>query len=72
MDEDLLPLADIAVELEVSPRQLYRWAEQTRDNGFPAPAETLGRYKLYSTEEVVRWVSLWQKVTKNMGRKNHG
>jgi len=70
---EIMPLSDCVFWLEqsginVSERQLWRWAEEKRDNGFPAPAETLGKYKLWDVYDVHRWVVLWRKVSRNMGR----
>ena len=66
--DNLMPIGDIPDYLPVSHRQLTRWSNEGRDNGFPEPAETLGRFKLYDIYEVDRWLTLYRKVTKNMGR----
>lgn len=68
---DIMPLRDIAEEIEgISERQLYAWANSRAkvSNGFPEPVETLGVYKLYSKKAVTRWVTLWLKATRGMGR----
>lgn len=67
--EHIMSLADIAEYLpEVTPNQLYRWSEPERDNGFPEVKEVIGRYRLYDRNEVLRWVVLYKKATKNLGR----
>lgn len=74
--DNIMPLADIAEYIDgISARQLLRWAEKGRSNGFPGPKETLGKYKLYDRDEVLKWVFLWKKVNKRLGRGkelNHG
>ena len=63
------PLAEIVNYLPgVSLRQLTRWEERRETNGFPQPKETLGRYKFFDPEEIIKWWTLWTKATKNMRR----
>lgn len=63
------PLSEIAERLEgVSLRQLSNWESKRDKNGFPEPKDVIGRFKFFDVDEVMRWVHLWRKATKNMGR----
>jgi len=65
--EDLWPLYDIAVALgDVTPHQLAAWARRPSTTGFPAPKASVGRYNLYSLQEVKDWYFLWRRATKRM------
>ena len=66
--DDIWNLAEIGARLNVPQRQLYEWARRRSSTGFPMPQHTVGRYHLYSYQEVADWYILWQKATSNMGR----
>jgi hypothetical protein len=72
--ENIMPLKmvheHLPPDLKVSYSQLERWADKDRKIDFPEPVETLGRYRFYDKDQVIRWVILWTKLNKNMGRPN--
>lgn len=68
--EELDTLRTIAEDLGLTLAQMNRWAEPSRDIGFPEPAEVLGRYKLYNRAQVTRWVELWRRIQKNYKNNN--
>lgn len=74
--KNIMKLSDIVEYIpNVTLTQLNRWSETGRNNGFPEPKETLGKYRLYDRDEVIKWVYLWTKVNKGLGRfgrKNDG
>ena len=72
--KNLMPLAEIAEYLpdDVTANQLRRWAENKRksNNGFPQPSQTVGVYRLYDRDEVIRWVVLYKRATNRLGNKD--
>lgn len=67
--ENWMTLSDIVEYIpDIKLSQLNRWSEPGRGVGFPSPKQTIGRYRLYDRDEVIKWVYLWQKVNKNLGR----
>jgi transposase len=66
--DDLWPLSQLAEDFNVSERQITNWAHKRDKNGFPEPKKSLGRYHLYSYQEVREWFILYKRVTARMGR----
>src|SRR5262245_47549446 len=54
MPEDLLSIDDIADLLELSRRTVARYLVN-EELGFPAPAATVGRVRVWRRREVERW-----------------
>jgi DNA-binding transcriptional MerR regulator len=62
-------------ELNVTLRQLTEWERHRDKNDFPDPVRSMGRYRLFNESEVIEWVILWRRATKNLGngkRINNG
>lgn len=64
------PLTEIAAmaECPVSIRQLREWERKREKNGFPEPKEEFARYRFYDPDELFRWMYLYMKATKHLGR----
>lgn len=70
------PLHDIVQKLSASgyyekfPQlgTFQEWERKRESTGFPEPATTLGKYKLYDINEVEDWYILWTRVTARLGR----